>query len=73
VYKRQGFTGTCVWVDPSQQLVFVFLSNRVYPYENSAINKWNIRSLVQDYIYKSLDIPENKERKLIYDQQMNGK
>jgi hypothetical protein len=29
--------------------------------------------LVQDYIYKSLDIPENKERKLIYDQQMNGK
>ena len=72
-YGHQGFTGTCVWVDPSQQLVFVFLSNRVYPYENSAINKWNIRSLVQDYIYKSLDIPENKERKLIYDQQMNGK
>ena len=72
-YGHQGFTGTCVWVDPSQQLVFVFLSNRVFPYENSAINKWNIRSLVQDYIYKSLDVPENKERKLLYDQQMNSK
>lgn len=30
-YGHTGFTGTCAWVDPFQQLVFVFLSNRVYP------------------------------------------
>ena len=26
-----GFTGTAVWADPEQDIVFVFLSNRVFP------------------------------------------
>lgn len=30
-YGHTGFTGTMVWVDPSSKLVFIFLSNRVYP------------------------------------------
>ncbi|MEO6166976.1 MAG: glycoside hydrolase family 3 N-terminal domain-containing protein, partial [Chitinophagales bacterium] len=30
-YGHQGFTGTCVWVDPEYQLVYVFLSNRTFP------------------------------------------
>ncbi len=29
VYGHTGFTGTCVWVDPANELIFVFLSNRV--------------------------------------------
>jgi CubicO group peptidase (beta-lactamase class C family) len=30
-YGHTGFTGCCVWVDPENELVFVFLSNRVHP------------------------------------------
>lgn len=30
-YGHQGFTGTQAWADPETGLVFVFLSNRVYP------------------------------------------
>lgn len=26
-----GFTGTAVWADPQQEMIFVFLSNRTYP------------------------------------------
>ena len=31
VYGLTGFTGTCAWVDPMNELVYVFLSNRIYP------------------------------------------
>ncbi|MCX7729103.1 MAG: serine hydrolase [Bacteroidia bacterium] len=30
-YGHFGFTGTMVWVEPSENLIVVFLSNRVYP------------------------------------------
>jgi len=30
-FGHSGFTGTFVWADPKYQLVFIFLSNRVYP------------------------------------------
>ncbi|MCP6768657.1 serine hydrolase, partial [Klebsiella pneumoniae] len=30
-FGHTGFTGTCVWVDPKNDLVYIFLSNRVYP------------------------------------------
>jgi CubicO group peptidase (beta-lactamase class C family) len=58
-FGHQGFTGTCVWADPSNNLVFVFLSNRTYPTaENKAINKnGGVREIAQSYIYKSLGIP----------------
>lgn len=26
-----GFTGTFVWADPTHDLIYIFLSNRVYP------------------------------------------
>jgi beta-glucosidase-like glycosyl hydrolase/CubicO group peptidase (beta-lactamase class C family) len=54
-YGHTGFTGTCVWVDPDEDIVFVFLSNRVYPdAENNKLAKFQIRRRVQDVIYKSL-------------------
>ncbi|MDX2284515.1 MAG: glycoside hydrolase family 3 N-terminal domain-containing protein, partial [Bacteroidia bacterium] len=34
-YGHTGFTGTCVWVDPEADLVFIFLSNRTYPFPDS--------------------------------------
>ena len=31
IFGHQGFTGTVVWCDPKEELIFVFLSNRVCP------------------------------------------
>jgi len=54
-YGHSGFTGTYVWVDPEEQLVYVFLSNRVYPdAENSLITKLNIRTNIHEIIYKAI-------------------
>ncbi len=56
VFGHTGFTGTCAWADPDNGLVYVFLSNRIYPmvYGRTALGKLNIRSRIQEVIYKSL-------------------
>jgi beta-N-acetylhexosaminidase len=54
-FGHTGFTGTCVWADPKDKLVYVFLSNRTYP--SAAVNvlaKENIRTDIQAVIYRSL-------------------
>lgn len=54
-FGHSGFTGTLVWVDPNEDLVYVFLSNRVYPdAENTRLIKQATRRKVQDVIYKSI-------------------
>lgn len=55
VYGHTGFTGTCAWVDPTNKLVYVFLSNRIYP--DPWVNKLshlNIRSRIQEKMYQAL-------------------
>ncbi len=70
-FGHQGFTGTCVWADPATGIVFVFLSNRVYPSGNNGkINKLNVRTTAQDYIYESLGVPVNHDRMNVYKAQM---
>jgi len=55
-FGHSGFTGTFVWADPKHQLVYVFLSNRVYPTrENRNIYALNIRSSIQQVFYQALD------------------
>lgn len=54
-YGHTGFTGTMAWADPEKQLVYVFLSNRVYPTaENKKLTKLNIRTNIQQVIYDAL-------------------
>ena len=54
-YGHSGFTGTFTWIDPKYNMVYVFLSNRVYPTrENLKISSLNIRTEVGEAIYKSL-------------------
>lgn len=54
-FGHTGFTGTCIWVDPEFNLVYVFLSNRVYPdMTNNKLLIANIRSRIQDVIYESI-------------------
>lgn len=54
-YGHTGFTGTMAWADPADQLVYVFLSNRVYPdAENKKLIKMGIRTRIQQVIYDSM-------------------
>lgn len=54
-FGHSGFTGTFVWVDPVYDLVYVFLSNRVYPSRSQdGIYTTNIREVVQQLIYEHL-------------------
>ncbi len=54
-YGHTGFTGTCVWVDPEKNLVYVFLSNRTYPtMQNRKLIKEDYRERMHTAIYESL-------------------
>ncbi len=56
-FGHTGYTGTCVWVDPKYNLVYVFLSNRVYPTrDNNKLGQLLIRGKIQDAIYRALGI-----------------
>lgn len=54
-FGHTGFTGTCVWADPKYNLVFVFLSNRVYPTRNNnTLSSLNIRPKIQEALYDAI-------------------
>jgi beta-glucosidase-like glycosyl hydrolase/CubicO group peptidase (beta-lactamase class C family) len=52
-FGHTGFTGTLAWADPSNQLVYIFLSNRVYPdADDNKLSKSGIRGKIQEVIYE---------------------
>ena len=52
-FGHSGFTGTYLWVDPSLDLVYVFLSNRVYPdSHNKKLNVLGIRTSILELLYE---------------------
>jgi CubicO group peptidase (beta-lactamase class C family) len=53
-FGHTGFTGTCIWIDPEFDLVFVFLSNSRFPHRSGKLNTINIRSRMQDIVYQSI-------------------
>lgn len=54
-YGHSGFTGTCVWVDPEYDLIYVFLSNRIHPNaSNSKLITSDVRTRIHNEIYKAL-------------------
>lgn len=53
-YGHTGFTGTCIWVDPKYNLVYVFLSNRVHPNASNKLGSLNIRPRIQDVVYEAI-------------------
>jgi CubicO group peptidase (beta-lactamase class C family) len=55
-FGHTGFTGTCVWADPKHDLIFVFLSNRIYPnVNNRALFKEQVRERIHEVVYDALD------------------
>jgi len=53
-FGHSGFTGTQMWADPKSGLIYVFLSNRVYPTaSNKLLISMSIRTKIMDVIYDS--------------------
>ena len=63
-FGHTGYTGTCIWVDPKYDLVYVFLSNRVNPGRSLNLYKYNVRGAIEDAIYRAMvpEIPEVLKR-----------
>ncbi|MDH6305465.1 beta-N-acetylhexosaminidase [Parabacteroides sp. PF5-5] len=62
VYGHTGYTGTCFWVDPDNQLIYIFLCNRVNPTRsNNKLSSLDIRTRIQDAIYKAIDRKSQKD------------
>jgi CubicO group peptidase (beta-lactamase class C family) len=54
-YGHTGFTGTCVWADPENDLIFIFLSNRIHPDKyNNKLQKLGLRERIHKIVYQSL-------------------
>ena len=50
-----GFTGTCFWLDPKNDIIYIFLSNRVSPTrDNPAFTRVSARSHIHALLYHSL-------------------
>jgi beta-glucosidase-like glycosyl hydrolase/CubicO group peptidase (beta-lactamase class C family) len=56
VVGHTGFTGTCAWADPKNHLVYVFLSNRIYPrpFDHKQLMRLNIRPRIQQVMYQAV-------------------
>lgn len=51
-----GYTGTFVWMDPKYNLMYIFLTNRVYPTRNNnLISSMNIRTDILSAIYRNIE------------------
>jgi beta-N-acetylhexosaminidase len=54
-FGHSGYTGTYTWADPKTEIVYVFLSNRVYPTaKNRGLIKHNIRTDIQQLIQDAI-------------------
>ena len=62
-WGHTGFTGTMFWADPEQDLIFIFLSNSVYPYRGtSTMGRLSTRSKCQEAVYEAIRRHESKQK-----------
>ncbi|MDR0732802.1 MAG: serine hydrolase [Dysgonamonadaceae bacterium] len=55
-FGHTGYTGTCFWVDPDANLIYVFLSNRVHPSrKHYQLSLLKIRERIHDVIYEAIN------------------
>ncbi|HEY1040338.1 MAG TPA: glycoside hydrolase family 3 N-terminal domain-containing protein [Bacteroidia bacterium] len=60
-FGHSGFTGTFAWADPVNGLVYVFLSNRVYPdSEKNKLAKSGIRGKIHKLLYEAVSVENVK-------------
>jgi len=54
-FGHTGFTGIMVWMDPEEDLLYLFLSNRVLPTrENTRLYDLNTRTEIQQVLYDAI-------------------
>lgn len=54
-WGHTGFTGTCFWVDPKYDLIYIFLSNRICPTRDpNILSKEGYRTRIHSLIYQSI-------------------
>ena len=59
-YGHSGYTGTFTWIDPDKEFIFIFLSNRVYPWRsNNRLQELAIRKNMLQVIYDSIEKGQN--------------
>ena len=55
-FGHSGFTGTLAWADPQEEIVYIFLSNRVHPDANNRkLIELSTRTKIQELIYEALE------------------
>jgi CubicO group peptidase (beta-lactamase class C family) len=55
-FGHSGFTGTLAWADPKNDVVFIFLSNRVNPDQNNwKLRDMGIRTKIQHVVYEAVN------------------
>lgn len=65
-FGHSGFTGTYAWADPEDDIVYIFLSNRIYPdASNKKLSTMSIRTRIQEVIYDA--VAKSKSSALISD------
>jgi len=59
-FGHTGFTGIGVWADPTNELLFIFLSNRVNPDGNNKLLDLSVRGKIHETIYGAMAQAEPK-------------
>ena len=60
-FGHTGWTGTCVWVDPKYNIVYIFLSNRVQSQiNNEKLLDMSVRGKIQETIYSVIKSSSNQ-------------
>jgi len=55
-YGHSGYTGTLVWADPKEELLFIFFSNRVHPTRlNRELYTRRIRPRIHRVLYEAIE------------------
>jgi len=54
-FGHSGFTGTFMWIDPAEDLIFIFFSNRVYPdRSHRKLYQLNLRPRMHQAVYDAI-------------------
>jgi CubicO group peptidase (beta-lactamase class C family) len=58
-FGHSGYTGTFIWIDPEEELIFIFFSNRVYPdRSHRALYELNIRPRLHQVVYDAIKLKQ---------------
>ena len=54
-FGHTGYTGIGVWTDPSRNMIYIILTNRVHPTVSEMLGRLNIRPRIQDVVNRAID------------------